>query len=256
MNLEEMVCECFDRLTTTDKEIWRYIWDNRRQCEQASIAEIADGCGVSPGAVTRFTRKIGLEGFTEFKIALRWQNRAADTVPLNLESKLIQDYQMTLDMLKTRDFSPMFEILDNAERIFAYGTGEVQYHTAEEFKRLFLYLGKHVVYVVDDITELDQVINLMNENDVLLAISLSGENEEANARVLKAKEKKVSILSITGFEENTLARISDFNLFFYYHVMLKSPWGQHDHHISSPMFLIVEAMLVEYLQFLQTKDPV
>ncbi len=251
MNLEDMVFNCFDKLTSTDKEIWRYIWSDRKACEQKSIAEIAQACSVSPGAVTRFTKKLGLEGYTEFKLALRWQNNAVDAVPLNLQNKLDQDYRQTLEMLKTRDFSPMFEILDRCERIFAFGTGEVQHHAVQEFKRLFLYMGRHTVFVVDDETELNMTLRLMNEKDAFLAVSLSGENAETNKIVRQIKDKGIPIMAITGYDDSTLAKMSDFHLPFYHHIMLRSPWESHDHYSCSTVFLVVESMLAEYLQFLQ-----
>lgn len=70
----------------------------KRECEKSSITEIAQACGVSPGAVTRLMKKIGLEGFTEFKIALRWQNREASAIPLNLQGRVESDYLRTLEM--------------------------------------------------------------------------------------------------------------------------------------------------------------
>ena len=96
----------------------------------------------------------------------------------------------------------------------------------------------------------------MKPDDVLLAISLSGENQEANQEIQKIKEQGHPLLTITGVGDNTLARMSDFNLSFSYQIMIKTAEGHRDHHSSSTVFLVVETMLAQYLQFLDAKEPV
>lgn len=256
MNIEQMVCVHFDSLTRTDREVWKYIWRHKKECEKSSITEIAQACGVSPGAVTRLMKKIGLEGFTEFKIALRWQNREASAIPLNLQGWVESDYLRTLEMLRYTDFSPMFEYFEKAKRIFVYGTGEIQRHAAEEFRRQFMYPGRHRVHVVDGLDDFEMVSRLMKPDDVLLAISLSGENQEANQEIQKIKEQGHPLLTITGVGYNTLARMSDFNLSFSSQIMIKTAEGHRDHYSSSTVFLVVETMLAQYVQFINAKEPV
>lgn len=67
----------------------------------------------------------------------------------------------------------MFEYFEKAKRIFVYGTGEIQRHAAEEFRRQFMYPGRHRVHVVDGLDDFEMVSRLMKPDDVLLAISLS-----------------------------------------------------------------------------------
>lgn len=251
--IEEQVLAHYDELSATDWTVWQYVWTHREAVLRQSITQIAENAGVSPGAVTRFMQKIGLYGFADFKMTLRYQNRQRDIVPLNVRKRLGYCYDETIKALINLDFSPLFEILDAAGRVYAYGTGEVQRHAAEEFKRQFMYIACRPVLTVKGTQELDTVLGLMRPHDVLVLISMSGENARCNACARSAKENGLAVIALTGGTDNSLAAMSDFNVPFTYLRLIKSADGRHDHHLMSALFLTIEFMLTEYLQYLQAK---
>lgn len=254
MNLEQLILENYDKLSPTDWEIWDYIWENREKCEQLSITQIAEGANVSPGAITRLMKKLGLGGFTEFKLTLRWQNRGKSYLPLGLQSRLMHGFTETMKTLNDKDFSDMFEIFDHAEHVFVYGTGEVQRNAAEEFKRMYMLSGKQPVFVIESLQEFEHLQNVIRPNDALVVISMGGERKEANEAIQNFKDQGVKIISVTNGDENTLAQMSDFNLPFSCHYIIKRPGNLADHHTSSIFFFVIESMFLEYLQYLHATD--
>lgn len=256
MDLEQLILDNYEKLSPTDWEIWDFIWKHRKECEQMSITEMADGANVSPGAVTRLMKKLGLDGFTEFKLTLRWQNREKSYLPLGLQSRLMHSYQETMKSVANCDYTDMFMLLESAPHIYVYGTGEVQKNAANEFKRMFMYVAKTAVFVVESENELEKVTGLAGPDDLLVILSMSGENKTAIRYASAFQEKGGKILSVTNGGQNTIALMSDFSVPFSAHYIIKTPSGRTDHHTSSIFFFTIESMFLEYLQYLHAMGDV
>lgn len=247
MNLEQLVGQCFDNLGANDRTIWRYICGHQEFCQKCSIGELADACVVSPAAVSRFCKKIGLEGYSELRLAIKWQSQGQKSVAPNLLNRTYQDYILTLDYLKTIDYEPIFKFLNYPGRIFAYGTGEVQRHAAKELKRLLININKHV-FIIEGTAELDAVMDILTKGDVFIIFSLSGSNKTVNDRIHKMKEKQIPVMSITSYEDNVLASLSDIHIYYYNHCIVPGDSRVTDTHLSAQFFMIVEVLLVKYLE--------
>lgn len=247
MNLEQLVDQCFDELGENDRAVWRYICTNPEICQKCSIGELADACDVSPAAVSRFCKKLGLEGYSELRLAIKWQSQGEKSAAPNLIKRTYQDYILTLEYLKTLDYNAIFAFLNHPGRIFAYGTGEVQRHAAKEFKRLLININKRV-FIAEGTAELDSVTQLIKEGDVFIIFSLSGDNEAINKRVRAMKAKNIPVLAITSYEDNELASLSDIHIYFYNHCILPGNSQTTDTHLSAQFFMIIEVLLVKYLE--------
>lgn len=248
MNLDALVKAHRQELGDNDRAIWRYLCDHREECLTASAESLAEACGVSPAAISRFCQKLGLEGYGELRHAVKWQTQESRRIDRDLITRTYQDYQLTLDYLKTVDYGPIIEFLNGPGRIFAYGTGEVQRNTAREFRRLMVYADKRV-FVAEAMSELDSALKLVAPGDVFVVFSLSGNNKAANQRVRELRAKGIPILSVTSYEDNELARISDHHLYYYNHCILSGNGLACDAHLSAQFFMIVEVLLVKYLEW-------
>ena len=72
MMLDEMVNSHYDQLNENDLYIWQYIYHHKSDCQKMSIQELARTCNVSHTSIIRFCKKIGLDGYSELKIHLKW----------------------------------------------------------------------------------------------------------------------------------------------------------------------------------------
>lgn len=176
MTLEEMVDVKYDELNENDLYIWQYICHHKRECQKMSIQNLADTCNVSPTSIIRFTKKLGLYGYSEFKVHIKWSLHHTsdfDQHTLYQTTKVLKD---TIDRMVSQDLDAICKLLYESNHIFVYPTGEVQSHAAQEMKREFVYRRK-ILHIIEGQSELDNVLRRASKDDVFIIISLSGDNE-------------------------------------------------------------------------------
>ena len=185
MRLEELVNKHYDKLNHSDLYIWKYIFNHKKDCCNLTIDELANRCNVSRTTILRFAQKLSLKGYSELKIYLKCESE---------------------------DFSSVCNLMYNAKRIFVYGTGAVQSSVAAELKRIFL-SGQECIYNIQGEAEADMILNTISDEDLIFLISLTGESEHVKRLAKQFKLRNVPIISITKLKNNTLARLSDENLY-------------------------------------------
>ncbi|MGL4607003.1 MAG: MurR/RpiR family transcriptional regulator [Eubacteriaceae bacterium] len=246
MNLNQLVSEQYENFSDVDHNIWHYVCIHNKECCKLSIGELAKACHVSPTAISRFCKKLGLDGFGELKMALKWQNDDG-IVSENILNRTYQDYFLTLDYLKRVDLTKVFELINRSGRIFTYGTGEVQKHAARELRRIFITLQK-TVFVIDSKAELFLISEILKEEDTLIIFSMSGNNPQINDSVREVRKKGVGVIAITSYEDNILASLSDAHLYYYNHCVMRGKTSKTDAHLGSPFFMINEVLFIRYLE--------
>ena len=207
MDINQLINQHYENFSETDHHIWQYIYKHMKECPQYSLSELAERCSVSNNSILSFCKKLGMDGYGELRVILKWQEQTNDVLAVNLLNRTYQDYYLTLDYLKNLDLTKTFELFDCPGRIFIFGTGEVQRHAAKELKRLFFILQKRA-FVIESKTELETMTELLKKEDTLIVFSLSGDNRPVNNLVRGIKNKGTSILSITSYEDNELEKLS------------------------------------------------
>ena len=105
------------------------------------------------------------------------------------------------------DLKRFCDILLKAKSIYITGSG-TSYHSALLAKHIFEKVAKMRVETVIS-SEFQYVLDLIDDNSVILAISQSGETADVLNSVKLAKELGTKILSIVNISTSSLARISD-----------------------------------------------
>ncbi|MDD3809784.1 MAG: MurR/RpiR family transcriptional regulator [Erysipelotrichaceae bacterium] len=177
MNLQELIYKNFDQLNEIDLYIWQYINHHQKECLAMSIQQLAKECNVSTTSILRLTKKIGLAGYSELKVLLKWQDQTGsfshNTIP-NIAAEL----KSTIDNLVGLDLMATVKDIHQADRIHIYPTGDVQTHVAQEFKKDFTFKNK-LMNVIDGGSELDSILKTIKPNDLFVIISFSGNNASA-----------------------------------------------------------------------------
>ncbi|MCQ2968738.1 MAG: MurR/RpiR family transcriptional regulator [Clostridium sp.] len=247
MRLEELVEENYDKLNENDFYIWRYIVYHREQCKDMSIQQLAEKCNVSHTTILRFVHKLGLDGYSEMKVYLKWESKNKRKIKEEDIKKSCKCIENTMDKIRNKDFKYAFELLDDADKIYVYGTGEVQKNVAKELKRLMLFCNK-LIYNLEGSTESEIILDSLSENDVFIILSLSGENIGAIKFAKKLKERGIKIITITKDGNNELSNLSDFPIKFYAHDMDFSE-GIDKYWTTTQFFLISELIMLKYLMY-------
>ncbi len=151
-----------------------------------------------------------------------------------------------IDELKKHDYEKICETIYRADTIYLYGTGNEQKTIAEEFKRIFLALGKICVDLFD-FGEVCLARERLGDNDLFLAISLSGENLDAIEVVRAVQKTGVRTMALTRWENNTLARIVQENL--YVGTKTVSHTSGQSYEMVAAFYILLDILSVRYLEY-------
>lgn len=210
MQLEELINKNYAQLNENDHDIWRYISEHKQLCTTISIDHLANNTHFSRSTILRFCKRLGLNGFSEFKVYLRL-DLERKTHYHNLD-KLFDNYHLYMEEIKQVDLSEVVECLGKANTIYVYGTGSIQNNVAEEFKRSFLMVGK-IVFNIKSHNETDNYASIMEQGDVVVIISYSGEGQKVLQFAKQLRTKGVILIAITVSMDNTLAHLAHYSLY-------------------------------------------
>ncbi len=113
--------------------------------------------------------------------------------------------------IKNKDYDALCKLLYESRTIYAYGSGDIQNVVAKQIKRMFLSC-QEIIYDFEE-EHLMILYNIVSKNDVMIIISLSGENENTLNIARRLKLIGTKIISITEFKNNTLTDLSDESIY-------------------------------------------
>lgn len=212
MKLEELVNRYYDELTLNDFHIWRYISNNKKKCSKMTIEDLASSCNVSRTTILRFAQKLSLKGFSELKVYLKWETDEKIQMEVDPVKIICEGYKKAINDILKKDFTSVCKLIYEANRIFVYGSGDIQMEVARELKRMFLN-GGDCLYDFEGLTIDPAFFTLVEPNDLVILISLSGESGNVVELAKKMKLLNVKVISITKLKDNTLASLSDENIY-------------------------------------------
>lgn len=252
MNLEEKILSNFSKLNTTDKHIWTYIKNNKRKVINMTINDLATNTNVSRTTISRFVTKIGYSGYSEFKYMLKDSIESKEYMTDSEYEDVCNSLIKYIEQQKQVDYSAMCELIYNSERIFVYGTGNVQKTVAKELKRL-LATCHELVYELSNSDVDPAMFHLLNDKDVVMLISLSGNNEAMIDVAQNIKLQNTKILSITNFHNNKLQELSDESLYIVA-PELQNWMDVSDYKLTSLFFVLTELFVIRYGMYKQRQE--
>lgn len=245
MKLDALINEYYDSLNENDRYIWKRINRNKDQCARMTVNELAQFCNVSRTTILRFARKLGLEGFSELKIILKWETQEEKRVEENITEIIADGYIHAINELQKKDFSSICQILYESSRLFIYGSGDIQTEAAKHLKQNFLSCGD-CVYDLDTNQIHDEFFEIVMPTDVVILLSLDGESENVVNAAKRLNFLGVKVISISKLKNSTLARISTENIYFTTSIVnLKNLSGK-TYESTAMLFVIVELLFVKY----------
>jgi DNA-binding MurR/RpiR family transcriptional regulator len=226
MNCSLLIKQSIDNMTEAEKKIAEYILNNNCEIYRLSAAELASYAGTSGASVIRFVKKIGFEGFQEFKIALakndveeRDDKTDYDYIDTNdtvkeIISKTgrsnIKTIEDTLALLNEKHVIQAIEAIQNAKNIYLFGVGASAL-IAMDFQYKLVRINRNAHMHLDSHMQLSMAAHIESE-DLAIAISYTGKTKEIYSALLKAKERNAKCISITKYGTNPIASISDIKL--------------------------------------------
>lgn len=215
MLLEDIINKHFHTLTDVELIILDYIVQNQKSSENYSIDDLANLTHTSKSSIVRLSQKLGFDGFSEFKYFLKYNQQA----PLKTQTEsstelLLKDIEDTLKYLDNFDFHQLNKKLNNAEKLFAYGTGYGENKAVRDLSRNFLTSHKFIT-VFPSITEFFWNVDALTENDVIFICSYSGNNDDLQSAINRVKLRGATIISITPLQSSYLTNNANINIYYY-----------------------------------------
>ena len=193
----------FEELTELEQDIARYFLQVDTIVDDLSSQQVTQKLHVSQAALTRFAKKCGFTGYREFVFQYQHQASKQDTHSHKhspLTKRVLRSYsnlrEQTQDLIDEEQLERVAQLIDDAERVYFFGTGSSGL-IAREMKLRFMRLG----VVCEALTDQDGfawTTSIMDENCLVLGFSLSGTTQSVLDSLLDAKEMGAKTILFTS----------------------------------------------------------
>lgn len=217
------------KATKSDRVLIEYIKENIEDVVYKPISQISKESGIGEATITRFSKKMGYSGLHDFKVTLSREisglknrniiNKSIENDEGVMESarKLfdsnIRILENTFNIIDGNDIEKATDMIINAKKVFFIGIG-YSGMTAEDSNYKFSRIGFNCM-AIGSSHDMIMMAALMDEDDVVVAISHSGETDEIIKAVSIAKENGARVISVTEDRSSRLRDVSDVSLRYF-----------------------------------------
>ena len=219
------ICASMDTFFETEKKIGNFIIHHPKEIVDMTVGELAKECQVSEASVSRFCKKIDMKGFHHLKISIAKEmvsqseddelsnHISVDDLEQSLKNILankVAELTQTVSMMNSENLQDILKRINNAQNVLFAAVGNTVPVAMDGAYKLNQ-IGISAVSTPVWETQLAYSYNL-SPDDVVIAISNSGESTGVINILEAAKQKKATTISITNSEKSTIAKISDYRI--------------------------------------------
>ena len=222
----DIICASLDSFFESERKIGTYIIQHTAEVVDMTVGELAQACGVSDASVSRFCKKINMKGFHHLKITL-----AKEISEKGIEEEEVSNHISVNDIeqsLKNILANKVTEITQTVSMMDAKQLSEILNKLNMARTVQFFAVGNTIPVAIDGAFKLNQIgipavsgtiwetqigyTNNMTAEDVVIAISNSGESTAVLRALEAAKSAGATTLSITNSEKSSAAQLSDYHI--------------------------------------------
>lgn len=211
-------------MTDSENLIAAYILNNPEEIYSLKIKELARKLNISLPTVFRFAKKLGFEGFKDFKVELirdmaiginieaeNIEDDSIEATTRNLFEKISSNLKETLSIINYEDLSKTVEFVINAKRLIFFAVSYSMPVALDCYSK-FLGAGFNCTYNTDTYTQ--RVLSTQcTSRDVAIGISFSGASPEVVDCMRNARQNGAKTICITTFMKSLLTEYSDISLY-------------------------------------------
>lgn len=213
-------------LKPTEKIVGEFIVNNPEEIIHMPIAQLSRITKTSEATIVRMCHALQFKGFKELKLCIASslgqpkestayseleKNSTIDQMIQTINVHNIQSIQQTLMANDKRELEQIIHQLEHARKIIAIGVGAsavVALDLEHKLKRI----DKWCEAITDSHGQLIAATHVKKE-DIIFAISYSGETKEIINAVSEAKKNSATIIAMTQNRQNTLQTYADYSMF-------------------------------------------
>lgn len=209
------------------KTVIENILKNLDKVRNATIYDLAELCYASPTTISRLSRKMGYEGFSDFKISLVNCVRNYDSfnhfVPYSMRGsleksrsgyfsllrKLVDEIEQNLDMEQIKQINAL---LHKSRKVYFYtcGNESVERH----FQELLIISGKESAVIGLPQMQMENRKKMDDTTAVVFVAPVSIESGDVGESIQAAKESGASVILISDVKNNIYEKHTDIYLGF------------------------------------------
>lgn len=219
--------ERYNQMSKAEKKISDFVLSDSRNCLGMTAMDIATESGVSSASIIRYVQRLGFDGLEGFKMALATagvHESEEDMVdPIISREDDLDSMCHKLEVLVNTAFQDFFYQLDmehlaeaiaaikGARQIYLMGIGASMLPAYDLFHKLRR-ANFHADYY-QDINMMLEFFNYIDERDVVIAFSYSGQSQEILYASEIAKKQRATVIAVTRKRDSALQDIADICLF-------------------------------------------
>ena len=224
VSLVDRISSEYYNLTAREKIAADYVIGHRAESQTMSITELSDACGVAEATLSRFVRRLGYPGYSDFKIDLIRSISTSDQELSPLSGEIgsrdsfsdvcrklyasdVDAITQTMNLLDESEICRAADIIIAAQKVFCMGQGGSMI-LAEEAAHLFTTSGCKYFSVSDNHTQAITAAT-MDKTDALLYFSYSGATTDMMHTLAIVKSRGAKVILITRFPNSPGARYAD-----------------------------------------------
>lgn len=247
-------------LSSKEKKLGEYILHHRQEILSLTLKDLSLQAEVSEATVIRFARRLGCEGYSDFKLSLsanlsaNFYNENSDLILDKIESKdapdvvlkklsafVMTSIQSTVDIIDSQQLNDAIELIhktkNSGHKLYLSGLGASS-TLVKQLQIKFMRLNIPVIYYEDVHLQLESILN-MEEEDLLICFTTLGKSVQSHQAIQIANRKKADIILITQFGNQELANKATVTLFV--------SAVENNLRLASHTALIVQSMIVDTL---------
>lgn len=223
-NVFEQISSSYYGLTVSEKKIADFITEFPEKVQEMGILDLAEACATAMATVSRFSRKLGYDGFNAMKIAIAHtiSGRSGHAELLSgritmedsfedeckkLHAANLRVITQTYELIDPAAYLKAVDLLLDADRIVCMGQGGSAV-IAEEAAHLFSTVSGKFSAVRDGHMQAITISNL-SERSVILYFSYSGSVRDMAENLTLAKTRGIRTILVTRFPKSPGAELSD-----------------------------------------------
>ena len=207
----------------TERVIGEYVLQDPERILSSTISQVRNGSGASVGSIIAFCRRLGLKGFTDFKIALAQElaqaGFSASAKVSKEDSSIIDDVfqyhtqslQETLQINSEKTLMKVAKTLEAASRIEFFSIGlsfPVAYTACCKFQLIGLPASTHMDSHMQIVTATQ-----LRKGDLAFGISISGSTTETVRCLEIARQNHATTVCLTNCMKSPITSMADLALY-------------------------------------------
>jgi len=209
-------------LSLKEQAIADYILENPSKVSHSSISDLSNKLGIADSTFFQFTKKLGYNGFKDFKMAMLMQENDFSAISiheniqksdneLTMAQKVFDSNMTTLtdtkNLLKEEDLKLAAAMINQSKRLFFFGVGGSEIVATDAYHK-FLRSPITVFHSSDYHIQLMEA-SLLTPDDCGIFISHTGKSRETIELAQVAKNNGAKIIVITSHAASPLAKLGD-----------------------------------------------